>query len=141
MLERAVVDARPAVQHDDRGALAHRTSVGDECRPADVNKKPHIANRYAHDWTLSTATRDVACFPLATQVLLTALRPAHEVEDEDDEQHDHENPDHAITCPSDSEWQRFPLRRFAGLVSPSLPAPQTSRGSEIPVDAGELRIY
>ena len=53
LLERAVVDARSSVQHDDRGALAHRTSVGDECRPADVNEKPHIANRHLHKGKLT----------------------------------------------------------------------------------------
>ena len=32
-----------------------------------------------------------------------ALRPAHEVEDENDEQDDHEDSDHSITCSCDSE--------------------------------------
>ena len=39
------------------------------------------------------------------------LRPAHEVEDEDDEQNDHEEPDQSITCPCDSERHVFLLRR------------------------------
>jgi hypothetical protein len=32
-----------------------------------------------------------------------ALRPAHEVEDEDDEQNDHEDPDQSITSTCDGE--------------------------------------
>jgi hypothetical protein len=41
-----------------------------------------------------------------------ALGPAHEVEDEDDEQDDHEDPDHSITCPSDGERQLLPPSSF-----------------------------
>ena len=42
-----------------------------------------------------------------------ALRPAHEIEDENDEQNDHEKPDHSITCPCDGERHVFLLRRLA----------------------------
>jgi hypothetical protein len=39
-----------------------------------------------------------------------SLCPAQEVEDEDDEQNDHEDPDHSITCSCDGERHVFLLR-------------------------------
>jgi hypothetical protein len=45
-----------------------------------------------------------------TPVRGTGLGPPREVDDEDDEQNDHEEPDHSITCPCDGEHV-FLLRR------------------------------
>jgi hypothetical protein len=33
-----------------------------------------------------------------------SLRPPHEVHDQDDEEHDHEDPNHSVACSRDCEW-------------------------------------
>jgi hypothetical protein len=105
----------PTHAHCRHLRLEHPTGLHAQTHPSSVSEAP------SEPFTNRTEALHQRRSGAAESRCAAALRPAHEVDDENDEQNDHEQPDHSITCSCDGERQRLPPSVVSDPVSQFLP--------------------